>query len=225
MSDLDERRVDLLRDGYTVCREVVGACCRDAALHTINAAVGRGIAREEAEQHKNGLQWPHLMGNSTIIALFRDSGAAEVVARLIGGAGVHPVHGGQIALRFPGGMCADEAGLVAMPGWDTAWHIDGLPGALPHMAPGRLDTFTALVGVCLQDVTRELQGNFVAYPGSHWILQEHFRRHGTAAVEMHGEEGLPRDMPFAEARQVCLRAGDITVAHYALAHSIAPNTS
>lgn len=217
--------MELFRDGYTVCPGVVGQRLREAALHTVNLAAGRGISKEEAESHKNGLQWPELMAHRSIVALFRDSGAADVVAELVGGPGLHPVHAGQIALRFPGAMCVDEGGHVATPGWDLAWHIDGMPGALPHMKPGRLDTFTALVGVCLQDVTRDLQGNFIAYPGSHWLIQEHFRRQGTAEVEQRGEAALPKSLPLAEARQVHIRAGDVMVAHYNLAHSVAPNTS
>eukprot|EP01062_Namystynia_karyoxenos_P048030 TRINITY_DN36467_c0_g1_i3.p1 TRINITY_DN36467_c0_g1~~TRINITY_DN36467_c0_g1_i3.p1 ORF type:complete len:452 (+),score=84.94 TRINITY_DN36467_c0_g1_i3:96-1451(+) len=62
-------------------------------------------------------------------------------------------------------------------------------------------------------------------PGTHHLLANHFRRHGTAGVEQRGDKALPQDLPFPAPVQVRLRAGDAVIAHHLLAHSVGPNTS
>ena len=40
-----------------------------------------------------------------------------------------------------------------------------------------------------------------------------------------GDKALPKHLPFAAPVQVKMKQGDMVLAHYQLAHSIAPNTS
>lgn len=191
----------------------------------INMALAEGMSKEEAERVKNGQQFEHLSGHAAITSLISMSPAKQLINELIGE--MDTVHGGQIALRFPGHSCVDKDGRCASPYWDHFhnWHIDGLPGHLPSHVPGVIHNFSALVGVVLQDVPEEHAGNLIVYPGSHWLLQDHFRSGGLPAVEEKGDPGLPRNLPFAAPVQVCARAGDVVVAHYQLAHAIAPNSS
>jgi ectoine hydroxylase-related dioxygenase (phytanoyl-CoA dioxygenase family) len=136
---------------------------------------------------------------------------------------------GQVALRFPGDLCV-QGTSSPLPGWSRGWHIDGLPHDLPSMPAGRIDNFSCLVGVCLSDCTADNMGNLVAYPGSHWAMQDWLQDDGNLAkVLASGSEALPRaprdwSLPLRPPQQVKMRAGDVVVAHYNLAHSIAPNT-
>lgn len=134
---------------------------------------------------------------------------------------------GQIALRFPGAMCAggDAAAAAATftpaPWWSRTWHIDGLPG--PRHARG-IRHFTCLVGVYLEDVTIDFAGNLVVYPGGHALVEDHFREAGIEGVAERGNAAFPQ-LPLPPPVQLAARAGDVVVAHYCLPHSIAPNTS
>jgi hypothetical protein len=62
------------------------------------------------------------------------------------------------------------------------------------------------------------------YPRSHRVMERYFRENGFDAVRTGGLEALPR-LPLARPIQVCAEPGDVVLAHYLLAHSIAPNTS
>ena len=67
-------------------------------------------------------------------------------------------------------------------------------------------------------------------PGSHWEMEEWFRGDSNLSdVLERGSKALPRapqqwSAPLQRPHQVKMRAGDLMVAHYSLAHSIAPNT-
>jgi hypothetical protein len=92
---------------------------------------------------------------------------------------------------------------------------------------GTISNFSLLVGVVLADVPGPFTGNLVAFPGSHRQLESVFREQPAVlqTVADRGDAALPRNLPFREAVQVTARAGDLVLAHYQLAHSIAPNTS
>ena len=120
----------------------------------------------------------------------------------------------QIAARFPGAFCMPDS-FVPVPSWKSFWHIDGM-----HEPP-LIGNFTLLVGIALRDVTQDLCGNFTVFPRSHFVLQDYFRKHGFAEA-YRGLKTLPA-LPLEDPVQVHLRAGDCILAHYQLAHTIAPN--
>ncbi|HEY0709969.1 MAG TPA: hypothetical protein VGG33_24360, partial [Polyangia bacterium] len=63
------------------------------------------------------------------------------------------------------------------------------------------------------------RGNFTGWPGSHHKVAAHFRAHGPESVV----GGFP-DLDLGPPRAIEAQAGDALLAHYALAHGIAPNT-
>jgi ectoine hydroxylase-related dioxygenase (phytanoyl-CoA dioxygenase family) len=77
-----------------------------------------------------------------------------------------------------------------------------------------------LVGIFLSDVRREFAGNFTVWPGSHYLLENHFKARGTAALR----EGMPQ-IPLGEPVQLLCTPGDVVICHYQLAHTAAVNTS
>jgi ectoine hydroxylase-related dioxygenase (phytanoyl-CoA dioxygenase family) len=97
-------------------------------------------------------------------------------------------------------------------------HIDGVYSPGNGVPPGKLSHFTALIGVFLSDVPAADRGNFTVWPGSHRLLAEHVRQHGRAAIAT----SFPA-LPLPAPRAILARAGDAVLAHYQLAHGIAPN--
>jgi ectoine hydroxylase-related dioxygenase (phytanoyl-CoA dioxygenase family) len=122
---------------------------------------------------------------------------------------VRPPAEAQIALRFP----------TAQPPRAPVPHIDGMSYGANGVAPGTLFHFTALLGVFLSDVSGPQAGNFLVWPGSHQVLEAHFRQHGVALLAGGAFPSLGTLAP----RPLTARAGDVVLAHYALAHGVAPN--
>ncbi len=128
--------------------------------------------------------------------------------------------GAQVALRFPGTLCVHD--FEPLPIWKQLWHIDGLPSDENGIPEGSIRNFTLLVGVCLRDVLEDMCGNLVVFPRSHFSLEQYFKREGFANAKT-GLKNLPA-IALSNPVQVKLKKGDVVVAHYSLAHSIAPNT-
>ena len=199
---LGKRR--LLRDGYVQIGGVVPPGQIEAALRAINRSLGeQGLPPDRIREMRARTFCPELISAPEILALYRT--AAGLVASAAGRVR-EPTHA-QIALRFPGG----EPTTPPVP------HIDGMPTADNGIPPGTLHHFTALLGVFLTDVAAAQRGNFLVWPGSHRVLEAQFRRHGAASIV----SGLP-DLLVAP-RPLTARAGDVVLAHYALAHAAAPN--
>jgi hypothetical protein len=199
---LGKRR--LLRDGYVQVRRAIPRARIDAALRAINRSLGeRGLPPDRLREMRARSYCPELVSAPEILDLH------VAVAGLVGSAvgRVRPPGQAQIALRFPQGEPSP-----AVP------HIDGISTADNGVPPGTLHHFTALLGVFLSDVAGPCAGNLVVWPGSHILLEQHFRLHGSGAVA----GGFP-SLVLPPPRPLVARAGDIVLAHYALAHGVAPN--
>ena len=120
--------------------------------------------------------------------------------------------GGQIALR--------KAGNAPEP-HPPQPHIDGLPTPFNGLPSNTLfSNFTVLVGIYLSPVRTEFAGNFTVWPGSHHVLEAHFRKHGPEALR----NGMPR-IPLGQPVQLMTEPGDVVLAHYGMAHAAAVNLS
>jgi hypothetical protein len=200
-----EQRQKLREEGYLLLPGAVPRERVEAALRAINQSLGsEGMAKEALPGFRARTFTPELTTSPAILDLFGGSALAAVAAVAIGA--VKPPTEGQIALRFPG------AGGAAVP------HIDGISVPGNGVPPGTLYHFTALAGVFLSDVTEPDRGNFTVWPGSHAVMARHLRTHGVTAVV----DRFP-DLTLPPPRPICARAGDGLLAHYLLAHGIAPN--
>jgi hypothetical protein len=199
---LGKRR--LLRDGYVQIRRAVPPARIDAALRAINRSLGeRGLPPDRLREMRARTYCPELISAPEILALY--AAAAGIVTSAVGR--VRVPDQAQIALRFPQGEPSPPVP-----------HIDGIATADNGVPAGTLYHFTALLGVFLSDVTGPSAGNLVVWPGSHTILEERFRALGPGAVA----GGFP-SLALPPPRPLVARAGDIVLAHYALAHGVAPN--
>jgi ectoine hydroxylase-related dioxygenase (phytanoyl-CoA dioxygenase family) len=82
------------------------------------------------------------------------------------------------------------------------------------------------VGVYLNDILEENSGNFTVYPGTHMLHADWFKSNPPEALL--NEQGYMKAMPTIQRPpgvQIKAKAGDVIIAHYLLAHSIASNVS
>eukprot|EP01104_Vermistella_antarctica_P005634 TRINITY_DN1612_c0_g1_i2.p1 TRINITY_DN1612_c0_g1~~TRINITY_DN1612_c0_g1_i2.p1 ORF type:complete len:414 (+),score=69.13 TRINITY_DN1612_c0_g1_i2:197-1438(+) len=107
-------------------------------------------------------------------------GVGGAIGQMLLNTGVRALHEWQ---RQQGGaqFAAEEYDIefTLLPTWEKRWHVDGWPSPLLPKAPigggedeGGVRNFTMLVGIALSDVTRDLEGNFTVFPGSHILLQD-----------------------------------------------------
>jgi hypothetical protein len=200
------QRQRLARDGYLQVRGLVPQVRIDAALKSINRSLGeQGIPPDQLRELRARSFCPELMCAPELTALYAETPARALAEAAIGRVQVPGT--AQIALRFP-----QTQGGVATP------HIDGMYTPDNGVPAGTLQHFTALLGIFLSDVTAPDAGNLTVWPGSHRVMEAHFRQHGTSAVV----DGFPA-LAMGEPRPLQGRAGDVVLAHYALAHGVTPN--
>jgi hypothetical protein len=205
----DNDRRALIEDGYLLVPGLVDRSQVDAALHAINHSLGeQGIAKDALWTMRAQSFCPELVAAPPILDLYRQTSVRALAEAAIGVGNVTEPSTGQIALRFP--QRAEAR--------DPYPHIDGMPGPLNGVTPGTLYHFTALAAVFLSDADQPFQGNFTVWPGSHRVLEAHFRAHGTEELL----QGFPR-VQMAPPRQLTARAGDALLCHHQLAHGAAPN--
>jgi hypothetical protein len=204
--DPAEKRA-LFEDGYVHLPGVVPRGLVDDALRAINGSLGaEGMPKEALPTFRARTYTPELVDSPAIRNLYALTALPALVESAIGDGKVRPPPQGQIALRFPA------------PGTPAVPHIDGVYTPENGVPAGTLWHFTALVGVFLSDVLEPDRGNFTVWPGSHHLLEAHVRRHGPASIS----SSFP-ELPLPPARPIVARAGDAVLAHYQLAHGIAPN--
>jgi hypothetical protein len=208
ITSLDDQQRRALRDeGYLVLPGLVPRAQVDAALFAINQSLGSaGIDPAQLPGFRARTFTPELARHPALLGLYT-GGPLEAAAQAALGAGrVRAPSEAQIALRFPGN------GGAAVP------HIDGISSPNNGVPPGTLYHFTALAAVFLSDVPGPDRGNFTVWPGSHRLVEAYLRERGVAAIV----DRFP-DLPLGPPRPVVARAGDALLAHYQLAHGIAPN--
>lgn len=201
----------IYEQGYVHLPGVVPQVMVDAALRAINAALGQGIDPAQVPIFQSRSFCPELQREPVITDLINKTPALALAESAIGAGQIKPVSGGQIALRFP--SLADPPPLPRP-------HLDGMHSPNNGVPEGTIRNFTMLLGVALSDVTGPFAGNLTLWPGTHHLYESYFRVHGPLA--------LLRGMPPVElpaAQQMLVRAGDVILCHYQLAHGVAANVS
>jgi hypothetical protein len=203
---LDETARRALReDGYLLLPGLVPRGMCDEALRRINGTLGsEGMAKDQLPGFRASSFTPELCDDPALLRLFGP--LAPVAEAALGPGNLRPPSKAQIALRFPA-----RTG-PAVP------HIDGIAYPGNGVPPGTLQHFTALAAVFLSPIEGPDRGNFTVWPGSHKLVEAHLRQHGPAGVV----GGFPT-LPLGAPRAITAAPGDALLAHYALAHGIAPN--
>eukprot|EP00027_Filamoeba_sp_ATCC50430_P017504 CAMPEP_0168577636 /NCGR_PEP_ID=MMETSP0413-20121227/20893_1 /TAXON_ID=136452 /ORGANISM="Filamoeba nolandi, Strain NC-AS-23-1" /LENGTH=480 /DNA_ID=CAMNT_0008611405 /DNA_START=471 /DNA_END=1913 /DNA_ORIENTATION=+ len=218
----DDQKLEFMRKGFLKIENVVPKKMISDAVRMINYGLSQGFKKEEIASFRR----PEIEGSEAITNLILKTPLLWYIRRLIGK--TQPCYGGQIALRFPGHFCYPdmENPLSTFPfkaaeNWSTFWHIDGLPTPESGVPEGQVHNFTILVGVLLSDLPEPMSGNLALYPGSHVILQDHFKKVGADKLV---KEGLPK-IELPEPVQITGKMGDVVLVHYQTAHNVAPNLS
>jgi hypothetical protein len=197
-------------DGYIVVPSVVPQEQIRAARKAINQSFSHGIDPARLDEFRNQSFCPELRDHPTIEALLLDNGTRDLVESLVGPGSIPPRPlRAQLAIRFPEN---EQAPVVGDP------HLDGMYTPSNGLKPGDIWSHTMLVGIFLSDVTEDNAGNFTAWPGSHHVYEQHFRREGPQSLLA----GMP-DVDIGEPRQIHGRAGDVLLAHYQLGHTVGPH--
>jgi hypothetical protein len=200
----------LHRDGFVRVPAAVPRELVDRALLAINRSLGRGVDPRKLETFRSQSFCPELRKERVITDLLYGGAAWPLAHALLGRGRVKRPDSGQIALAFP----TDGAPSPPHP------HLDGMYTPTNGVPRGQIRSFTMLVGVMLSDVEAAGAGNLVAWPGTHLLYQDYFRRRGPRSLL----EGMP-DVPLPDPVAVTGRAGDAVLCHYQLAHAAGPNTS
>ena len=211
VDQVSDWRTRLHRDGYAMFRGL----CAEPILLAARAAIDHDLATNYDAQRQleydNRSYCPDLRGTAVLLSLLLDSGIMAKLDEVIGSDKLG-YDGGQIAVR--------RAGNARRPAPPEP-HIDGLPAPFNGVPKGSLvSNFTALVGIYLSPVRAQFAGNFTVWPGSHHILEQHFRDMGPDALR----NGMPR-IPLGTPLQLMTEPGDIVLCHYELAHTAAVNLS
>jgi hypothetical protein len=211
MAEGKDWQIRLRRDGYALfrnlCPEPIVSSARLAIDHDL--ATNYDPSRQVEYDHLS--YCPALRCSPLLMALLLESGITAKLDEVIG---FHRLRYGacQIALR--------KAGNAPEP-YPLEPHIDGLPMPFNGVPSNILvSNFTVLVGVYLSPVRTEFAGNFTVWPGSHHVLQAHFREHGRKALR----NGMPQ-IPLGEPVQLMTESSDVVLCHYGLAHTAAVNLS
>ncbi|MFD0507048.1 phytanoyl-CoA dioxygenase [Streptomyces chiangmaiensis] len=135
---------------------------------------------------------PELGSHPDILALYRETDAAELATDLLGD--TLPVTTAQIQIRVPESEFPD-----AQP--EKAMHVDGV--SCPHLDPRELRTFSLLVGVILSDVSSAQDGALHYRPAGHHTMADWFRTQWSLGMteqvppEVDHERGCPCSAPPA----------------------------
>ena len=204
-------RIHLHRDGYVM----FPGLCPQPIVRAARAAIDQDLATNYDAQRQleydNRSYCPQLRGAAVLLSLLLDSGITAKLNEVIGFDKLG-YDGGQIAIR--------RAGNAQQPSPPEP-HIDGLPAPFNGVPAGTLvSNFTALVGVYLSPVREQFAGNFTVWPGSHHVLEQHFREQGPDGLR----NGMPR-IPLGEPVQLMTEPSDVVLCHYGLAHTAAVNLS
>jgi hypothetical protein len=208
---LEDWQICLRRDGYVHFRRLCPETIVAAARLAIDRDLSESYDPSRQVEYDHRSYCPDLRGTPPIMALLLDSGVRAKLDEVIG-FGRLGHDGGQIALRKAGNAPEPEP---------PDPHIDGLPTPFNGVPSNVLfSNFTALVGIYLSPVRTEFAGNFTVWPGSHHILEAHFRKLGRKALR----NGMPR-IPLGQPVQLMTEPGDVVLCHYGLAHAAAANLS
>jgi hypothetical protein len=207
----DDWQLRLKRDGYAQFRGLCPPALVTAARTAIDADLAANYDPARQIEYDHQSYCPALRQAPVLMALLRESGITAPLDAAIGFDRLG-YHHAQIALRR-----AHNAPTAEPP--DP--HIDGLYS--PHNgvpADVLVLNFTALVGVYLSPTRQKFAGNFTVWPGSHYVLERHFREHGPDALR----DGMP-GIPLGDPVQLMTEAGDVVLCHYQMAHTAAVNLS
>jgi hypothetical protein len=185
-----------------------------------------------------------IQAKSELMNLIRDKKVTNILTKLL--CDYDKLKSCQIASRFPGENCDTPYNNINNTNntdnnnenkdtydYDRRWHIDNYtPKDLRRTdkKTGKVKIphdFSCLVGIYVSDNTKEFEGNFTVFPGSHHRIQAYsILNGGKKYYEQNGLEDIRHKLKLSNPFQVTAKKGSVIFVHRHLAHLIsAPNNS
>jgi ectoine hydroxylase-related dioxygenase (phytanoyl-CoA dioxygenase family) len=151
---------------------------------------------------------PHLGNHPDLLALFTESGVADLARELVGD--FTPVTTTQVQIRVP-------AAVLTQNQPDKAMHVDGV--ACPHLDPAELRTFSLLVGVTLSGISDPAGGALRYVPGGHLRMAEWFRTEWSLGIT----DQTPPHIDMEQGTPFLAEPGDVLLMHHLVPHAVSRN--
>jgi hypothetical protein len=210
--------------GYLVLPGALPQEAVAAALQTTNAVIGQCLKATwaEAEQREPKEPRPRVQPcgpdystESAHLNLVNEAPVRPLIESLLDNENNAPITHVQVASRFP-----------SPPGTEVKApnpHLDG------WLNPVKIQPFSLLVGAVLSDIPQEYMGNFTVWPGTPNLFADYYNERTDEQLQQEAEArvlktGIP-PIELPEPVQITVRAGDLILVHYCVAHSVAPNVS
>ena len=203
-------REHLRDEGYVQFPHLTPTSLVQAARRSIENDLKTNYDSSRQAIYDNQSYCPDLQSAPEIVDLFLRSPVYRIIDELLGTENVN-VSPAQIAIR-KAHNCPEP--IPPEP------HIDGFASGLNGVPADRIYNHTVLVGVFLTPVVTEFAGNFTVWPKSHCEYERYFRVRGPAAMR----EPQPV-LELGSPKQLLADPADVVLAHYALGHAAAVNTS
>lgn len=194
--------------GMIVKRKFVPASLIDDATALVTNWYHTGLDQRRITEFTQRTFAPHLGDHRDLLALFDQSGVAELAGELIGD--VAPVTTTQIQIRVP----EDKLGQ-AQP--EKAMHVDGI--ACPHLDPAELRTFSLLVGVVLSDIIDPAGGALRYVIGGHLQMAEWFQTKWSLGITAQA----PPHIDAERGTPLLGKPGDVLLMHHLVPHAVGRN--
>ena len=206
-----QQKLRLYEDGYVHLPQVVPRDLLRGALRAINSSIGQHLDFVQMRVLAAQNLCAELKTDSRILDLFNKTTARSLTESALGEGKIVLSKNVQIALRFP---TLENEPFALDP------HVDGFHPSSDGK-PGAIFPFTAIAGFFLNDLDEEWSANFTVWPGTHRLFAEYFRTH---KPDPDLKFGIP-PVKLPEPVQLKVKAGDMILAHFQLAHDATANMS
>jgi hypothetical protein len=213
----DDDRNTFARDGVLVRRAHADPRLVDRAARLVDAwyrdTITPDLDPDRLAAYTNRTFAPELADHRDLLALYTDTGLADLATELLHPAAPLPVTTAQVQIRIPRQTPAGPLPKQLA----KAMHVDGI--ACPHLDPAELRTFTLLVGVPLTPVTAADGGAL------HYVLGGHLRMaHWFAHERTPGEPAqTPPDIATRTGTPLLGAPGDVVLMHHLVPHRVDTN--
>ncbi|MFD9562579.1 phytanoyl-CoA dioxygenase family protein [Streptomyces sp. NPDC059994] len=208
MSLTAEERATFKRDGVLIRRGLVAADQVRHAVDLIDESYRKPMNPGDIAVYSQRTFAPELGDRAELLALYTDTGAAELAADLLGDA--DPVTTAQIQIRVPEG---EFPGVQP----EKAMHVDGV--SCPHLDGRELRTFSLIVGVVLSDINDPTCGALHYVPGGHVAMARWFAGEWSLGMT----EQVPPEIDREQGVPFLGLPGDVLLMHHLVPHAVAQN--
>lgn len=216
----EQQKLDFIRDGYLILRNVIPEEKIKIARQHVNRAYNQKKYTLKDDQNTAPNFLEEVQKRPELSELPNDTPVVEAIADLLGPGNGRWGKGAQIAFRLHDAKLFEKGFTLNQTMNKRRYHVDG--GSDKYRYNGT--AFSILLGIPLSwgQMKDENRGQLNVWPGSHVTLHELIKERVTAGVvdghnTLYGDEGAKADI--GEPIRVRMKPGDAVLAHQRLGHS------